>query len=178
MSQQIIGIVGRAGCGKTTLRNYIAQKHGFHILPFAKPLKTMLHVLGLTSKQTDGTLDDKNLPCDLLQGKSPRWAMQSLGSDWGRNLIGEDLWVDLWQKGIGRHTKIIVDDIRFPNEIARIHKLGGITIRIRRLKSEQNTEMHESERHFLSLPVTHELQNNASLQDLFLEFEKLNLIKE
>jgi hypothetical protein len=77
--------------------------------------------------------------------------MQTLGTEWGRGWIHEDLWVELWRKHVGYHLsiggKVVVDDSRFPNEAKAVHALGGKLIRIRREGLQTGT--HVSELHAL-----------------------------
>ena len=39
----------------------------------------------------------KEHPCSLLLNKTPRYAMQTLGTEWGRELIGENIWTHIWK---------------------------------------------------------------------------------
>lgn len=129
-----IGIVGYKGCGKSLVADSLRQTRKFEILKFADPLKDMLRSIGLSDSHIEG--DKKELPLPLLCGKTARHAMQTLGTDWGRGMIGDDLWVNLWVERAGVmhdfHDKVVADDVRFENEIDAIHQLGGIVIYIRR----------------------------------------------
>lgn len=61
--------------------------------------------------------------------------MQMLGTEFGRELLGLDLWVNAWRRAVARHLeealvdgaplRIVCDDVRFANEAAAIRKLGG-----------------------------------------------------
>ena len=125
----IIGFTGPIGCGKSFAARHLVNNHGFTIHKMAEPLKSMMRAIGLTDQHIEGAL--KEVPCDLLCGKTPRRAMQTLGTEWGRALVGDDLWVNLW-----RHTlpagRIVCDDVRYANEAATVRSLGGIVIEIRR----------------------------------------------
>jgi len=89
----LIAFIGLSGCGKTTAARYF-NDHGFTRLRFAEPLKRMLRAIGLTDAQLDGDLKEQetNLLCD----RTPRHAMQTLGTEWGRNQIDQDFWVNIW----------------------------------------------------------------------------------
>lgn len=72
---------------------------------------------------------------------SPRIIMQTLGTQWGRELLGEDFWVDRWQDAALAALRrgvpgIVADDVRFANEAGRIRELGGRVILIRRAGQE------------------------------------------
>jgi len=123
----VIALSGAAGSGKSTVSDFLAVRFGYTKTKFAKPLKDMCRALGLDECHIEGDL--KETPQDWLGGKTPRHAMQTLGTDWGRNCMGEDFWVDMWSHSI-RGRCVIVDDCRFANEAARVRKMGGRVIRI------------------------------------------------
>jgi hypothetical protein len=129
MKRKIIAFIGPIGVGKSTAAEMFAPYQSVRI-SFATPLKEMLMSMGLTSEDVWGS--DKEKPNHLLGGCTPRHAMQTLGTEWGRNLIHPDLWVNAWsrkvEQEINRH--IVVDDMRFPNEYHAIKNLGGVIVRI------------------------------------------------
>lgn len=138
----IIGLAGKAGCGKSTVANSFVKEHGFTVHKFAGPLKKMLHCLGLDERHTDGFLKTQSF--GFLGGHTPRYAMQTLGTEWGRNTISETLWLDAWQRTMPEGD-IIVDDVRFDNEFDLIKSLGGLVIEIQRIGTDKN-DQHNSEK--------------------------------
>ena len=141
----LVGFVGRIGSGKTLSADHLCAKYGYVKVKFASPLKDMLRAVGLEDRHIEGDL--KEVPCDLLCGQTPRWAMQTLGTEWGRSLIGESLWGNLWQKRVvtllNMNTNVVVDDIRFTNELERVQLLNGRVIGLRR--NEHLDADHSSE---------------------------------
>lgn len=131
----IIGVCGYRKTGKSTVAD-ILRNQGFVRRRFAEPLKDMLRVVGLTDAHLDGDL--KELPSDLLCSKSPRHAMQTLGTEWARDCIHPEFWVKLWYRDVIKmHAgsgpiKILVDDVRFPNEVLAIREAGGVIWRVTR----------------------------------------------
>jgi hypothetical protein len=121
---------------------------GYHRISFADPLKQMLMTLGLTYEQVYGA--EKEIPSPLLCGQTPRWAMQTLGTEWGREYIHQDLWVRAWQHRCQSHQLVTVDDMRFPNEYKMVKALGGVVIGLVR-EREIPTTQHESEAHKFEL---------------------------
>ena len=127
----IIGFTGKLQSGKSTCAKFLLQDYGFHRTRFADKMKGMLKKLGLTDAQVDGNEKDK--PCALLGGKTPRYALQTLGTEWGRTLMDSEIWVRATMWGIDRMPNLIViDDVRFINEANAIKELGGIVVKVLR----------------------------------------------
>ena len=130
---RLVGFCGPAGAGKTTAARLLYGQ-GFERVRFADPLKRMLAVLGLSEAEIDGA--DKEKPSPRLCGQTPRWAMQSLGTEWGRQCIGRDFWLDAWARIADERLRagglVVVDDVRFSNEARAIWARGGRVIRIER----------------------------------------------
>lgn len=64
--------------------------------------------------------------CGSCRLHTPREVMQAVGGG-ARRLISERIWIDLWRdayraSGAGR---VVVDDLRYPDEKAAIEELGG-----------------------------------------------------
>jgi energy-coupling factor transporter ATP-binding protein EcfA2 len=153
MSRTIVAFIGPAGCGKSTAAAALIEQ-GYVRHRFAGPLKAMLRALGLTEAEVDGERKEK--PCALLGGKTPREAMQSLGTDWGRKMITGDLWLRAWLDTLPTHGRIVVDDCRFPNEAAAIKSLGGVIVRVHR-PGHSYSEEHASEQHHRAMAADYEI---------------------
>jgi hypothetical protein len=57
--------------------------------------------------------------------------LQRLG-DGGRQVFGEDFWVDRLMERARSYDRVVIPDVRYPNEAAAIQELGGVVIRIDR----------------------------------------------
>lgn len=125
---RVIALIGNAGAGKSTVAEYLTKVHGYKVVKFAGPLKNMLRAIGLDDDELEGHL--KEVPCDLLCGKTPRHAMVTLGTEWARDMIGENFWAGLWQEETALHINsgynIVVDDCRYGNELAAVREMGGL----------------------------------------------------
>jgi len=150
---RIIGFSGRAGAGKSTAARRLVEAHGFVRRPFAGPLKDMLRALlraqGASEPYVAEALDGarKEAPSAFLAGCTPRQAMQTLGTEWGRALSA-DFWLEAWRNTLPAEARIVVDDVRFANEAAAIAELGGEVWRIERPGAglEGAAALHASER--------------------------------
>lgn len=170
---RIVGLTGLIASGKTTVALSLVWQHNFTRVRFAEPLKDMLRALGLQEPEIEGTL--KETPCDLLGGRTPRLAMQTLGTEWGRGMIDPDLWVRAWHKRLSCQYNIVADDVRFPNEAAAIKELGGTLIRIVRGGSRMRAGTHQSEIQDFQADFT--IQNTGTIAQLVRAVEvKLDLL--
>jgi hypothetical protein len=171
----VIVLAGKAGSGKSTLAKYLASSRGYRIVKFADIIKDMLRVIGLTDHEIEGAGKEK--PCSLLGDKTPRLAMQTLGTEWGRMTMYQNIWVDAWHRRVNEILQsggmVVCDDARFPNEIEAAHKLGGYVFEIIRPVTDYTTlslDPHISENHELEADVT--LVNNGTITELYEKLEQ------
>jgi hypothetical protein len=161
---RIIGITGLIGAGKTQTAQCLEVRHYFTRVRFAGPLKEMMLCLGLTHEEVDGS--GKELPCELLGGCTPRRAMQTLGTEWGRQLVHSDLWINAWKRHARRllseDGKVVADDVRFQNEVDTIRSLGGKIIQVSRPGVEATGHVSEGQ----DIKADVQISNNGSLADL------------
>jgi hypothetical protein len=134
--RSVIAFTGPAGAGKSTAAAHLAAGHGYARIRFADPLKAMLralyHSAGLSEAETERRIegDLKEVADPILRGRTPRQAMQWLGTEWGRMLIAEDFWTELWRLRAAAHDHVVVEDCRFDNEAATVRSAGGKVVRI------------------------------------------------
>lgn len=135
----LIGLSGAAGSGKSTAAEYLTEEYGYRRLRFAAPLKDAMRRILRAACLDNHTIermiegDMKETPHPALMGKTPRHAMQTLGTEWGRNCLHGDFWVNLTQYAIQSMpagTRIVIEDVRFDNEAAMVRSLGGKIIRM------------------------------------------------
>jgi hypothetical protein len=128
----VVAFTGLAGSGKSTATRYLVERHGYTLVKFAGPLKDVMRLFGLTEDEIEGSLKEK--PCNLLEGKTPRHAMQTLGTQWARDCIGPNFWARMWRERavdvLAQGGRVVVDDLRFPNEAQAVRHLGGDIYRL------------------------------------------------
>lgn len=163
---KIIGLAGRKRSGKDTAA--IALQ-GYDRVSFAKPIKTMLRVLlsaaAVPSKDIERMVegDLKEVPTPALGGHTPRHAMQTLGTEWGRQMISNTLWIDTaLADAAASGYGTVITDVRFANEAAAIKAAGGVVIRVERPNRPIGVlEDHPSETAIDTLDVDFVLVNDA-----------------
>lgn len=164
----LIGLTGRAGAGKGSVAGVLVARHYFTEMAFADPLYRMVSVLtGLTVDQLhDRAIKERVIP---WIGKSPRQLLQSLGTEWGRQLVADDIWITVTLGAAEHMRRAVVTDVRFDNEAAAIRDAGGVVWRVVReghscLVAE--TARHASEAGVDESLVDDEIANDGTFDDL------------
>lgn len=173
----IIGLAGLAGAGKSVAARTIENEHNGEVVKFAGALKAMLRAFYAYLEVDQETIerklegDLKEVPCSHLAWNTPRYAMQTLGTEWGREQISNKLWIyvamEKADRAIERGKVAVFDDMRFPNECQAIKDEGGLTIRLVAPKNRRDAgTTHASEAQVSSLPVDYEVRNDDTIRTL------------
>lgn len=132
-----LGLSGYAQSGKTTAAKYIESRYGFERRHIAEPLRAMLAVLMRANKIPEDMIDrylvgdlKDGVPIPELGNRTSRYLQIKTGTEFGREMIHPDIWVDTWHRGIGVGERAMNDSVRFPNEERAIQEDDGITIMI------------------------------------------------
>ena len=133
---------------------------------------------------------------------TPRWVLQHWGTEVCRRAFHDDIWIAALENKLRNSTDdIVISDCRFPNEIKSIKDAGGIVIRvvrgaepdwydaavsanrgpngntswaISRAKLER-LQVHASESSWVGTKFDAEVDNNSSMDHLFLQINDLVL---
>jgi hypothetical protein len=168
----LVGITGRAGCGKDTAVSIIEQIYPAKTvvqLSFTKKLKeSTAALLGISVEKLEDlkryydkpliTVRDKD--GTILTEHTFRSILQVNGTEAHRDIFGEDFWVEQAEKEIKTCSDMSVDiivfpDVRYANEAQLIQKYGGIIISI----SSDNHEIGID--HGTEVPIPDELVDAA-----------------
>jgi energy-coupling factor transporter ATP-binding protein EcfA2 len=124
---RVVLLTGPAGSGKSEVAKHMSGIAMWDLHKMAGPLKEMLYSIGLEHRHLEGEL--KETPIPWMNDQTPRHLMQTLGTEWGRKCIHEDIWAALaLRKVLTVNDKdfkqnFVFDDVRFQNEID-VFKLG------------------------------------------------------
>lgn len=136
----IIGLVGFIGSGKGTVGDLLSQE-GFIPDSFARPLKDACSsIFGWPRELLEGNTEfsrtwreqpDKFWSERFGYEITPRLALQLMGTEAGRNVFHNDIWViSLLNRSHGKD--VVVTDVRFQNEVKYIQDNGGVVVRVKR----------------------------------------------
>ena len=191
----IIGLTGVAQSGKSSVAHILVNKYGFKQYSFAEGVYESLyrldpHVLVVDEKNNSHyypklrSLVDEYGWDEAKRHKSVRELLQRIGTECGRDLHGEDVWVDrtfdkikedcnfMFEKSFLKvKTDIVIADVRFDNEASRIKWYGGHVIGVDRGIGPVN--YHKSEAGVNSALVDGEIGNGGTLADLEYNVEKM-----
>ena len=167
----LIGIAGRARSGKDTVANFIVAAIGGYRYSFADPIRAMLTPLGVDMSDPYWQARKEDIIPAL--GVSPRRMMQTLGTEWGRQLITPDLWLVLaHQRLLHNGPGMVIPDVRFENEAAWVRKHGGRIIHVFRPDTKA-VEAHASEAGIEMQDADVRLFNSGTLEELQLSVREL-----
>lgn len=164
--RRLIGLTGAAGAGKDLVASLIP---GAHRIAFADPIYEGLAVMLGLPEAALRSRASKEAPLAGL-GRSPRQLLQTLGTDWGRQMVSPDIWLQAafwrWEKASAAgHGVIVVPDVRFANEARLIHDQGGEVWLIHRPNLEP-VAAHVSEAGLPLGQIDRLLVNDGSVEQL------------
>lgn len=197
MKTNVIILAGYARSGKDTIADYIIEKYKnedwFYKDKFAQPLYDMLSVM------YKGCGDEINYEyinqhkTDLMPyvwNKTWRDGLKELGTEFGRDCFGKDIWVNL---ALARSLKInrdsrsvdylipnkgvVFSDCRFTNEAAtfKINPAFNTTLIYVERKESDPQLQHRSEQEILTLKVNADyiVVNNKSFSSLYDQIDSI-----
>jgi len=148
-----IGLVGKAGVGKTTIANILVEKYGFVRLSFAAKLKEVAaEILG---RPVDKSKD--------------RLFLQSLG-ELGR-MFDTSMWIrHVWRElhKLPKDANVVIDDVRYLNEAEFLRDHGFVLVRLygRGYSLDPELATHASEIEQDQIKVDYEVNVNVPLNKL------------
>jgi len=175
---KLIALSGYARSGKDTLADMLVEYHGYTKVAFATPLRNFLEAqdpivvsnegcdwqpLSEALEETGGWQDYKS----SNYSESIRTLIQRTGTEAGRGMIGDNVWVDVAFKALDPEGKYVFSDARFPNEADAVRNRGGAVVRINRRgvgpAVDNNGVAHSSETSLDDYRFDHVVNNDGDL---------------
>lgn len=169
---KLIGLVGKAGSGKSTVAEFLEEEYRFEGFSFSTPIKDMLDALGVPARNLF-TSEGKAEPLSILSGRTARHAMQTLGTEWGRDQMHKDFWTNIMKIKVDyaflNGFDVVIDDVRFQNEVEFVNSYASSELwLIDRQTPDSPSSAHVSERiDELRMIVDTRLPNNDTLEELY-----------
>jgi len=127
----------------------------------------LLESAGYSRSKSQFLIDQK---CETIEPFecTARWILQTLGTEWGRRYIREDIWVRLAEQFIIKtfgEVSVVIDDVRFENEADFVRSKGGLIIHLKRgdqdpdrwHASEEGIKVHQTDAVILNNSTPNEL---------------------
>lgn len=134
----IIGLSGYARSGKDTVADHLISTYNFSRHSFAASMKEAMYRLNpIVHSDSIGTFRYQSLVdvygLDKVKDDYPevRRLLQVFGTEVGRDMFGENFWVDLVLDNL-RSFHTVISDVRFVNEADAIRNQGGVIWRVNR----------------------------------------------
>ncbi|GGM55792.1 hypothetical protein GCM10012275_28620 [Longimycelium tulufanense] len=170
----IIGLSGYAQVGKDTVGSILIEHAVFERVSFADKVREVALAINpdicfdywhsnlRQLVETKGWEEAKKI-------EDVRRFLQRLGTEAIREHLGEDAWVNAalpdYREYCSSHAGVVVTDVRFPNEAARIKDLDGEVWRVER-PGYGPVNNHPSETAMDEWPFDRHIRNDGSLEDL------------
>lgn len=199
----LLGVVGFAGSGKGTIGDIFIRDYQFVRLSFADALKDAVSVIfGWDRKMLEGDTKESREWREKVDPwwsdkfgyqVTPRLMLQKMGTEAGRNVFNDEIWIHTVAKRLKDHENVVIPDVRFKNEIDFVRDNGGFIIQVNRGKNpkwyeaalkankEDNTDLmenypiHYSEWAWLGHHRDYVIDNNGSL--VMLESDIKHMMK-
>lgn len=169
----IIGFTGPIGCGKDTAGRFLTDI-GFVRVSFADVLRDCLYALNPLVPLEDGSHERVRDLVDRAGWETAkrstgeiRVLLQRFGVEAGRDILGENVWVDAAFGRAPDGVPIVVTDVRFPNEAKAVQARGGAVVRITRSAGHREPgAAHISETAMEGHPIDFTICNDGTLDML------------
>ncbi len=151
----IVALSGKAGSGKTSIKTELERQYkllkydNFAYFKYADALYEIHDIILNNMERITG----------IPRVKKDRVLLQLLGTDWGRKVFGQNVWVNILLKRMAEYelkmvnarVLCVLDDMRFPNEFhgmsegLRVHLEAPEDVRRARADQFPENTLHESE---------------------------------
>jgi hypothetical protein len=169
----VLGLSGWARSGKDTVADYLVENEGYTKVSFSAPMKEAMYRLNPRITVNEVVNTALRVGVDVygwegLKERSPdiRGLLQRFGTEVGREMFDENFWVDYALNSIEDGSKVVISDVRYPNEADAIRELGGKVFRVERNGVFAANE-HASEHALDGYNFDGKIENNGSIEGLY-----------
>ena len=194
---RVIGICGLIGSGKNTAAEHLMREHEYLGVSFAETLKDAASCIfgwdrDMLEGSTSADREQREIKDEWWSERlgfdvSPRYMLQFLGTEVMRNNLHTDIWSLATEKRLIEMSqeypwaKFVISDVRFPNEVAMIRRLGGKVIHVRRGDlpewfGQDPDDIHASETAWNNERFDATIRNDGTIEELNQNID--NLLKE
>ena len=163
MAVRIIGISGYARSGKDLARVSL-EARGYSRVALADQIRNSLFLLNPLVSDSKRLVEAVNeYGWDKAKTAFPeiRSLLQRQGTEVGRESWDENFWIDLAFRNVPENSRIVVPDVRYPNEAEFIRSRGGQIWRVNRTGLESKNA-HQSENALDDYDFDHILLNDST----------------
>lgn len=138
----IIGLSGHGRAGKDTVGKILVDRYDFQRLAFADVLREVAYAidpyipLDEWNKQftrLSAYVNERGWEQAKIENVEVRWLLQRLGTEAGRNVLGENVWINALVDKMESDVDYVITDVRFPNEAVAVkEELSGHVVRVER----------------------------------------------
>lgn len=178
---KLIAFSGVARSGKDSAARVLIERHGFTRIAFADPMREALYRLNpiVLASKNDGGYDRLSDLVDYhgwdevkVLYPEVRQLLQRFGTEAGRDIHGEDCWVNAAFRRAEGLERIVITDVRFDNEARAVHKRGGLVVKVVRPGVEA-VNGHVSDRGVTEHLLDRVIHNDGTLEELAYRVEAL-----
>jgi hypothetical protein len=176
---QFVGLHGFAGVGKDTVAMILAE-YGYNRVAFADVLREALYVLNPVilfhpygeDQRVQDLVDRHGWDKAKRDYEEIRRMLQVLGTEVGREMISQDVWVNAAFKKLDADKKYVFTDVRFENEHHAIDSRLGLLIKISR-PGVGPTNDHKSENGLPDQWFDAQIVNDGTVKDLHTKVARI-----
>jgi hypothetical protein len=173
----IVGVSGYATAGKDSAADVLVAKAGFVKRSFADGLREVAYasdpIVGFKRRwlvltkpiHWQEAFHEIGYHEMKLAYPEVRRFLQLMGTEAGREILGDNVWVNAAMGSIAPGDDVVFADMRFPNEALAVERTRGITIRVDRPGVEA-INAHESETALDDWPFDYRISNDSTLEAL------------
>lgn len=161
-----IGLAGFAGSGKNAVGK-ILEGFDYHQIAFADAVRDCIYRLAPRLTEYIDVADFVDHDGWDVAKKNPevRRLLQVMGTEVGRNMFGQDAWINATAGKMNVDNKYVFTDVRFENEAQWIKLIGGKLWYVDR-PGVQAVNNHISEHALAGYNFDAIIRNEGSLEDL------------